>query len=244
MASKYWIKLYHEILDDHKMGRMPDRLWRRTIELFLIAGEHDLEGELPCLEDIAWRLRLDEEELRDDLAYLQNLGIITIEDGIYIVEKFAERQSAMSGTERVRRYRDSKKKQEYNDTHYADVTNNETNRYTDKIRRDIDKDIDKNKILLSDFCDITGIALPFNTGTYAKWLTEISDWVRLGVDKDTIQRAYILAMEKDYTVARPGGLTNFIRGEVSKVNNQNKIESQQIKASDGNTYNTKGEVVG
>jgi hypothetical protein len=39
-------------------------------------------------------------------------------------------------------------------------------------------------------------------------------------------------------------LTNFIRGEVSKVNNQNKIESQQIKASDGNTYNTKGEVVG
>ena len=25
MASRYWIKLYHEILDDPKMGRLTDR---------------------------------------------------------------------------------------------------------------------------------------------------------------------------------------------------------------------------
>lgn len=47
MASKYWIKLYHEILDDHKMGRLPDRLWRRVIELILLAGEQDDEGLHP-----------------------------------------------------------------------------------------------------------------------------------------------------------------------------------------------------
>jgi len=29
MGSPYWIKLYHEILNDPKMGRLPDRLWRR-----------------------------------------------------------------------------------------------------------------------------------------------------------------------------------------------------------------------
>ena len=27
--GSYWIKLYHEVLNDPKMGRLPDRLWRR-----------------------------------------------------------------------------------------------------------------------------------------------------------------------------------------------------------------------
>ena len=62
MASKYWIKLYHEILDDPKMGRLPDALFRRAIEFFLIAGERGREGDLPPLADIAWRLRADEIE--------------------------------------------------------------------------------------------------------------------------------------------------------------------------------------
>lgn len=53
MAAKYWIKLYHEILHDPKMGRLPDNLWRRCIELFLLAGElgaevdEDDKGHLP-----------------------------------------------------------------------------------------------------------------------------------------------------------------------------------------------------
>ena len=63
MASRYWIKLYHEILDDPKMGRLPDALFRRAIELFLIAGENGRDGGLPALADIAWRLRADEIEL-------------------------------------------------------------------------------------------------------------------------------------------------------------------------------------
>jgi hypothetical protein len=29
-----WIKLYLEILDDPKMGKLPDWCWRRAIELF------------------------------------------------------------------------------------------------------------------------------------------------------------------------------------------------------------------
>jgi len=37
--SKLWIKLYHEILDDPKMCKLSDRLYRRVMELFLLAGE-------------------------------------------------------------------------------------------------------------------------------------------------------------------------------------------------------------
>ena len=40
MKTRIWIKLYLEILDDPKMDLLPDWLWRRAIELFLLAGEN------------------------------------------------------------------------------------------------------------------------------------------------------------------------------------------------------------
>lgn len=76
MASYYWIKLYHEILDDPKMGRLPDRAWRRCIELFLLAGDAEQDGALPSLEDIAWRLNISEAELSEDLQILESAGLI------------------------------------------------------------------------------------------------------------------------------------------------------------------------
>ena len=45
MASRYWIKLYHEILEDPKMGRLSDRQFRRVIELFLLAGDCEMDGQ-------------------------------------------------------------------------------------------------------------------------------------------------------------------------------------------------------
>lgn len=146
MASKYWIKLYHEILDDPKMGRMPDQLWRRTIELFLVAGEVDREGILPPVGDMAYRLRVDDKTLQNDLDELEKKGIIYQKNGRYIVSKFADRQGPMSSAERVRRFRSTKRKEEYNESHFineqnSNVVSNEnvTNRSQirlDKIRKE------------------------------------------------------------------------------------------------------------
>ena len=143
MASKYWIKLYHEILDDPKMGRLSDRLWRRTIEMFLLAGDYDKDGELPPIEDVAWRLRTDNETLQQDVEALQRIGILSVNGSIHLVTNFSERQSAMSGAERVSRFRESKRKDEYYGN--EDVTDDVTNCYTD-----IDKDIDKDKEVDTD----------------------------------------------------------------------------------------------
>jgi hypothetical protein len=235
MASKYWIKLYHEILDDPKMGRMPDRLWRRTIELFLLAGELNENGLLPEPRDIAWRLRLSDNDIAEDLSFLETYNIVHQKDGRYIITKFADRQSAMSSAERSRRYHESQKKEEYEQVHYGNrdesSRSDETNRPTDidkdiDIDIDIDKDIDKdkNKILLKTFCEITGISLPYNPSTYAKWLQETSEWIQLGADSTIIERAVKLANEKDYTVARPKSITNFIRGEISKAKSDSGAE--------------------
>ena len=110
MASKYWIKLYHDILDDPKMGTLASRLWRRTIECFLAAGEGQNNGELPKLEDFAFRLRIHPEELETDLVELQKTGILSTKNGKWYVTNFEKRQARVSSTERTQRWRERGRK--------------------------------------------------------------------------------------------------------------------------------------
>ena len=137
MASKYWIKLYHEILDDPKMGRLTDRLFRRTIQLFLMAGDYDADGFLPSVEDMAWRLRVDKDELETDLADLASTGIVQMNDDKWLVTKFAKRQAASTGTERWRQWKDRQRKENYYQTRRQRKTNDTLS------DTDIDKESDK-----------------------------------------------------------------------------------------------------
>jgi len=144
MPSKYWIKLYHEVLHDPKMGRLPDRLWRRTIELFLMAGERDQGGWLPDVADMAWTFRMEPAELEADLEALQNgPSIVTKDEGGWFVTKFARRQAPVSAVERKRRQRERDKKQKYygHDSQDKPVTQAVTIRDTDT---DTDTEEDKN----------------------------------------------------------------------------------------------------
>lgn len=138
MASKYWIKLYHEILDDPKMGKLPDNLWRRAIELFLLAGDLNRGGELLDTEGIAWKLRITcNETLQNELQALQQCNIVTLLDnGNWLVVHFANRQEAVDVNERVKRFRERQKKIAEKEA----PTENVTKRYTDK---ESDKESDK-----------------------------------------------------------------------------------------------------
>ena len=163
MAPKYWLKLYHEMLHDPKMQRLSDRLYRRTIELLLLAGEygnaHEPLGILPPAEDMAWTLRSDPKELLHELGQLQEVGILTLCNGAWMVTHFADRQASQSTAERVRRFRKTEEKAIYYGTEpnencnenvtsrsesgnenvtsrYKDCNENVTSRYTDKIRED------------------------------------------------------------------------------------------------------------
>jgi hypothetical protein len=89
------------------MGLMPDNLWRRTIELFLLAGELDQGGLLPPCCEIAWRLHQSQEIVENDLEELKKRHILKeLDGGIWFVINFARRQSKVSDSERQRRYRD------------------------------------------------------------------------------------------------------------------------------------------
>jgi len=132
MAASYWIKLYLEILDDSKMAILPDRLWRRVIELFLAAGRYGSQGHLPETQQLAWLFRMNTDDLELDLKQIATTGIIQRNDNGWIVTKFAERQAPVSDAERQRQHRDRMQKHQY----YDDVTNSsrnvmEINRLTD-----------------------------------------------------------------------------------------------------------------
>jgi len=149
--NNFWIKLYYEILTDPKMGGMDDHTWRRTIELFLLAGSEGKDGYLPPIADIAWHLRTSEEDVEQVLSELEQLHIIAKTDQGYVVANYAKRQKSIEPKERMQSSRNRKRSEEYyNSTYFQDgVTTRNSNSYdgvtirqTD-IDRDIDKDIDR-----------------------------------------------------------------------------------------------------
>lgn len=105
MTSRYWIKLYIEILDDPKMGVLPDWLWRRAIELFLAAGENGNDGLLQPVPQLAWRLRLPEPKLSEALRALSEVGVVHETLQGRVVTNFAKRQDAIPDAERQRQKR-------------------------------------------------------------------------------------------------------------------------------------------
>ena len=142
MASHYWLKLYHEILHDPKMGQLSDRLWRRCIEMFLLAGDTDNEGHLPPVNDMAWALRTNTADLAGELAELEQTGILSRDGDTWYVTKWQERQGPVSGTERTKRHREKKR----SDAYYRN--DSVTNRYTDvdvDVDRDVEVEVEKEK---------------------------------------------------------------------------------------------------
>jgi len=109
-----WFKVYIEILGDPKMGRLPDRLWRRTLEMFALAKSVGDSGDLPPLEDMAWTLHMEEDALEADLMELAAMKrpiVQRLPDGSWFVTRFAKRQAPEPDEVRkaAQRERDRKK---------------------------------------------------------------------------------------------------------------------------------------
>ncbi len=109
MASNYWIKLYHELLDDDKIGMLRVPIKWRFIECLLVAGEREEAGTLPDLTRLAWRLRCNPEKLETDLSELGDAGLLNLVDGQWQVTKFQDRQAPSAAASRQRKYRERKK---------------------------------------------------------------------------------------------------------------------------------------
>lgn len=151
MTSSYWIKLYHEVLDDPKMGRLPDHIWRRAIEFFLIAGETGKGGYLPPVEDLSWRLRASDDDVLSTLEILKSVNIVQLTSDGWLITHFAQRQDAASNARRQERYRDKKRL-----AHFSDENVTKSNEISNDslLPRNADKDEDKDEDVDTDTKEI------------------------------------------------------------------------------------------
>ena len=105
-SNNYWMKLWFDILRDPKMGMLPDRLWRRVIELFLLAGQNGEDGLLPDVATIAWQLNKPVSAIKTDLEKIAEIGIVQeIEEGRWIVTNFKKRNEPVTSAKRMKDFR-------------------------------------------------------------------------------------------------------------------------------------------
>jgi hypothetical protein len=106
MSSMPWVKMYTEMLDDTKLGRLNNATRWRFVSLVLLAGECDAEGYLAngtgamSTDDIAWRLRCNPAKLARELDTLANVGLIANTANGWQVIKFSERQGRTQSEKR------------------------------------------------------------------------------------------------------------------------------------------------
>ena len=223
MASKYWIKLYHEILYDRKLASLDDHLWRCILECFLMAGEQNEEGYLPSLDNMAWTLRADIEQLETDLNELIRIGILEFKDERYFVRKFSDRQEPLPKAEYMRRKRERAQKDEHYDSlppRYQPVTISHIESESD-IESDVDTDTEEEANpdgiyaeLSVAFCNKT--QLPELTGGPQKWHESLTRMGDAGVKPIDIENAVDILRDKDYSIVRLSSVENTAIGEMSK----------------------------
>lgn len=116
--ADYWAKVYIEIIDDPKMATLPDRLWRRIVELILLAKKINNGGHLPDTKQLAWMLRMSTDDLDLDMKQIASTKIVIQTETGWFIPNFEKRQAAATNTERVHQFR----KRQQNEQYYDNVT--------------------------------------------------------------------------------------------------------------------------
>jgi len=88
-----WFRLYSSVLNDPKVQRLSPVLFKHWINILCVASENDPRGELPCVTDLAFALRLKPTQMRKVLESLRQAGVIEASsDGKVLVHNWTERQ--------------------------------------------------------------------------------------------------------------------------------------------------------
>ena len=213
MASKYWLKLFHETIYDTKIMMRSPGARLRWYECLCLAGDVNRDGELPSIEHMVFVFRVSEEQLLDELSELVRAGMIVQNGDAYIVKNWTKRQSQMPDAERKYRDRDSAQKKEYYGEKVSEsVTNSVRNSDADI---DIDKEVDVDKELDADvsggglqstFTELYPALRPRNEVEQATWTAAYLRMNANGVTPAIMRRASRELADKRMKVASPASL--------------------------------------
>jgi len=208
----YYIKLYHEILNDYKMCTLSDTLWRRAVEFFLLAGEYGQKGILPPLDQICFVLRQDEKALSEQIDKLIAVRILSrTEQGVLYVTNFEKRQAKVSDAERKRRQRERDRNQA--EGGHKAVTGRDGERDTVKLKLNKDNNTEIDSIIVrlrSVYEQNIGPMVPMVleelrviARTYPEsWFEEA---VKIAVEKESRNLGYIKGILKNWKANGRGG---------------------------------------
>jgi hypothetical protein len=92
------------------MDYLLHNLWRRAIELFLLACMRGNDGALPLKEEMDKTLCLPVDKMLEDFHDLVEIGVMDkMGSTKWVMTHFSKRQAAILVVEQVRRSRDSNK---------------------------------------------------------------------------------------------------------------------------------------
>jgi hypothetical protein len=128
-----WFRFYDCALDDPKVQKLSDRLFKTWINILCIASKSG--GSLPCASDIAFMMRLSDGETADRMSALVEAGLIDELEHGYEPHNWSKRQFKSDGsTERVKRFRASERNVSCPVSETVDETGPETETDTDTER--------------------------------------------------------------------------------------------------------------
>jgi len=113
--SPPWIKLYRDILDHRDISLISDCSFRVLVGIWLLASEDkQMQGNLPCVDDIAFRLRMDKVKVINALKELT--PFLYLDDIELISERYQddapETETETKGEVEVERKKEVEKKKE------------------------------------------------------------------------------------------------------------------------------------
>ena len=131
-----WFRVYDDMVDDPKVQRLGPDLFKALVNLWCLASKNN--GLIPCVEDIAFKLRMKSDRVLKILAELSACGLIDEYAGHLAPHNWNNRQYKSDvSNERVKRFRERQSNGECNVTEAVTVTPPETD--TEQIQSRAEK---------------------------------------------------------------------------------------------------------
>lgn len=144
-----WFRFYSEALDDPKVQRLPGDLFKAWVNLLCLANLQEERGTLPSIEDIGFRLRMDDGAVATLLVELARRGLLDDEYTGYRIHGWQSRQyrsdTDPTATDRKRRQR-SRDREEKRVTRDTSVTSRTMSQNVTRTESESDTEAETDQI--------------------------------------------------------------------------------------------------
>lgn len=213
MATKYYLKLYHEMLDDWKVLSLPDGLKWRFVQCLLVAGELNQDGWLPEIRQFAARIRpMNHDDLTADLSRLASAELVELRidsDGCerWFIPKFEKRQARSKNAERQAAWRGRQKEKKEAKKRNIDIDTTKIRIDTSNVTRNVTSNADDGgfALVFTEYENEIGQLTPIISGQIeaavdefgANWLV---DAIAIAADNNVRKWSYINGILKRWRV--------------------------------------------